>query len=199
MALVIHGTIKSTCTQRVVLTLLEKGVQPFGQVPVLVDGDLTLFESRAIARYLSLKFADQGTNLVGKNLREKGLINVWLEVESQEYNPQVQTIAVQKIFLPAKGGSTDEGKVADAVEKLKHVLDVYEAHLGKQEYLTGAEFSLADLVHIPYGNLLWPAGHADLITSRPNVKKWWERITSRPSWQTLSTDLVPNDKLSLKG
>jgi hypothetical protein len=28
-------------------------------------------------------------------------------------------------------------------------------------------------------------GEGDIFNSRPNVKKWWEKITSRSSWKTV--------------
>jgi len=44
---------------------------------------------------------------------------------------------------------------------------------------------LADIFHLPYGAWLVKLGHGNLFESRPNVKKWWERITSRPSWKAV--------------
>ncbi|CAF4249161.1 unnamed protein product, partial [Rotaria magnacalcarata] len=43
-------------------------------------------------------------------------------------------------------------------------------------------FTLADLFHLPYGTLLVTCGEGSLFESRPNVKAWWSKITSRPSW-----------------
>lgn len=77
MALQLHGAPYSTCTQRVLFAAYELGLevnlvmvdlmkgehkqpghlekQPFGQIPFLVDGDVHLYESRAIIRYLNEK------------------------------------------------------------------------------------------------------------------------------------------------
>jgi glutathione S-transferase len=48
---------------------------------------------------------------------------------------------------------------------------------------------LADLFHLPFGALLFKIGEGDLIESRPNVKKWWEKISSRSSWKTVQAML----------
>jgi glutathione S-transferase len=207
MTLIVHGFPFSTCTQRVLTTLeelnvkdyrlesvdLSKGahkspeflkLQPFGQIPVLQDGDLTIFESRAIVRYLSEKFAGQGTPLLGHNVKDKAVVSQWLEVESQNYNPAAAPIVFEKVFKSMMGTATDEAVVAEKTAKLEKVLDVYEAHLAKSKFLAGESFSLADLSHLPYTNMLvHAAGKAELITSRPHVSAWWSTISQRPAFQ----------------
>lgn len=86
MAIKVHGVAGSTCTKRVLTTLLEKNVsyelvpidfataenkqpaylarQPFGKVPVLEDDGYFVYESRAICKYIAKKYAGQGTKLV---------------------------------------------------------------------------------------------------------------------------------------
>lgn len=46
-------------------------------------------------------------------------------------------------------------------------------------------FTLADLFHLPYGTQLFDIGEDHFFESRPHVKDWWERITSRPSWKAV--------------
>lgn len=207
MAIIVHGAGFSTCTQRTLTTLAElnvndyklefvdmmKGVhkspeflkkQPFGQIPVLEDGDVQIFESRAIIRYLAEKFEGQGTPLLGKTVKDKALVSQWLEVESQNYNPPTAQIVYQRVFSSMFGSSCNEDVVTEQVAKLEKVLDVYEAHLSNNKYLAGDFFSLADLSHLPYTYLLVnAAGKSDLITSRPHVSAWWNDISSRPTFQ----------------
>ncbi|GJP30129.1 hypothetical protein CLOM_g22515 [Closterium sp. NIES-68] len=206
----IYGLKLSTCTKRVLTALEEKNFtdyevvtvdlskgeqksaefkkkQPFGVIPVLEDDEVELFESRAIARYVADRYADQGTNLLGSTLKERALVNLWLEVESQNYNPPISGLIAEKVFKLRKGLTTDEAKAAECKAKLSQVLDVYEARLALNDYLAGSFFSLADLVHLPYTAMLWVSGDSELVTSRPNVNKWWERISSRPAWQKVST------------
>jgi glutathione S-transferase len=207
MTVVVHGAAYSTCTQRLLTTLAELNVedyklesvdlskgahkspaflklQPFGQVPAMQDGDITIFESRAIARYLAEKYAGQGTALLGTTPKEKALVNQWWEVESQNFNPAASQIVYQKVFAPMFGAPCDEAVVAAQTAKLEKVLDVYEAHLAKSKFLAGDSFTLADLSHLPYTNMLVnAAGKADLFTSRPHVSAWWTAISQRPTFQ----------------
>ncbi|XP_068663917.1 glutathione S-transferase F13-like [Aristolochia californica] len=203
----LHGIPLSTCTSRVLACAYEKGVDvevvpvdlrsrehktpeflatknPFGEIPVLEDGDLTLFESRAINRYIATKYEGQGTDLLREgNLKEGALVGVWLEVESQNYNPAISGLVFELVIRPMHGGSPKEEVVKTQTEKLEKVLDVYEQRLTKSKYLAGDFFSLADLHHLPYTYYLMKTPKAEVINSRPHVKAWWEDITSRPAVQ----------------
>lgn len=86
MGLKLYGMRQATCTQRVLITLAEQGVdyefivvnlfageqrepshlekQPFGKIPVLDDDGFLIYESRAICKYLARKYADKGTKLI---------------------------------------------------------------------------------------------------------------------------------------
>ncbi|XP_068658799.1 glutathione S-transferase F13-like [Aristolochia californica] len=207
MALKLYGIPISTCTSRVLACAYEKGADveiipvnllagehktpeylatknPFAEIPVLEDGDLTLFESRAINRYIATKYKGQGTDLLREgNLKEAALVGVWLEVESQNYNPAISALVYELVIRPLHGDSPREEMVKTHSEKLEKVLDVYEQRLSKSKYLAGDFFSLADLHHLPYTKYLLKTPKAELINSRPHVKAWWEDITSRPAVQ----------------
>ncbi|CAK9872178.1 unnamed protein product [Sphagnum jensenii] len=207
-SLKVYGKAYSANVTRVLTTLAEKNVddyqmvpidlltganktpeylklQPFGQIPAFQDGDFTLYESRAIARYISDKYEGQGTALFGKTVRDKALVNQWLEVESQNYNPCVWKIVFECVFSQMfEGRPTNEAVVKEQLEKLEKILDVYEAQLTHHKYLAGDLFSLADLAHIPVtNNLINVAKKGELFASRKHLNAWWEDISSRPSWQ----------------
>ncbi|KAH7433034.1 hypothetical protein KP509_07G051300 [Ceratopteris richardii] len=83
-----------------------------------------------------------------------------------------------------KGAPTYMQIVNESLAKLEKVLDIYEDHLSKNEYLAGNFFSLADLSHIPFTHyLVNVAKKGEAITSRKHVNAWWLKISSRPSWQ----------------
>jgi len=206
----VYGMPYSTCTVRVLTTLAEKDeegyeivpidlqvgahkspeflkLQPFGVIPVLQDGNLTLFESRAIARYIAEKFEGKGTALFGKTVEERALVNQWLEVESHSFNPIIEPLVVQLVFAPMRGKEPVESVVKDHTYKLEKLLDIYEAHLSENKYLAGDFFSLADLSHIPYTfYLINVAKKGAAFTSRKHVNAWWEDISSRPAWKKVA-------------
>ncbi|EFJ34604.1 hypothetical protein SELMODRAFT_142654 [Selaginella moellendorffii] len=205
MAIKIYGIPMSTCTGRVLYTLKEKSLdyelvpvnlatgehkhpqflakQPFGQIPVLENEGLTLFESRAISRYIC-DLSPKGEPLYGKTPEDRALVEQWLEVESQNFNPPISTIVFQLVFSKFRGLTPDQEVVESNLKKLDSVLAIYESHLASQDYLAGSFFSLADLSHVPYLHyLINVAKKGDVVTSKKNVSAWWEKISSRPAWQ----------------
>lgn len=143
--------------------------------------------SRAIARYISNKYEDQGTPLFGATFQERALVNQWCEVESQHFNLPASLIVSQVAINPLYGLPIDKALVAKQATKLAIVLDVYERQLaGRDAYLAGSFFSMADLFHIPYMEYLVNYCGKDiqeLVTSHKNVNTWWTNISSRPSFQ----------------
>ncbi|CAD6272915.1 unnamed protein product [Miscanthus lutarioriparius] len=123
---------------------------PFGKVPVLEDGDLTLFESHAIARHVLRKHKPE---LLGTATWSSGtLVDVWFEAV-----------------------------VDENVEKLKKVLEVYEARLSKSKYLAGDFLSLADLSHFTIMHCFMATEYAALVEALPHVSAWWEGLAARPA------------------
>ncbi|CAL5190539.1 unnamed protein product [Lathyrus oleraceus] len=160
-------------------------LQPFGTVPVIQDGDYTLYESRAIMRYYAEKYRSQGVELLGKTIEEKGLIEQWLEVEAHSYNPSAYNLTVHVLFPALAASKTSDPKVIEESEaKLGKVLDIYEERLSESKYLAGDFFSLADLSHLPFTDyIVNNMGKGYLIKDRKHVSAWWDDISSRPSWK----------------
>ncbi|KAI3975259.1 hypothetical protein MKX01_033499 [Papaver californicum] len=215
MALKLYGIPMSTCTTRAMICLHEKEVEfelvpvdlytgehkqpsylsknPFGQVPLLEDDDLTLFESRAITRYVSEKYEKTGIDLLRKaNIKEAALVNQWIEIESQHYNTVILPIIYEIFVSPITGQSPDKTVIDANVEKLGKVLDIYEDRLSNNKYLAGDFYSLADLHHLSYTYYMMKTEWASLINSRPHVKAWWEDISSRPAFVKVAQGMTFN-------
>ncbi|KAK4490236.1 hypothetical protein RD792_000896 [Penstemon davidsonii] len=159
--------------------------QPFGQVPAFEDESINHFESRAISKYVCDKYANQGNKgLFATNPLEKASIDQWLEAEGQNFNPPSSVLVFQLAFAPRMKIKQDENLIKLNEAKLAKVLDVYERRLGESRYLAGDEFTLADLSHLPNSQYLVNGTTvAELFTSRKNVERWWDEISSRESWK----------------
>lgn len=199
----LYGDKIATCTMRVQVVLEELGAayelvnvslaagehkapdhlarQPFGKVPALEDGDLTLFESRCICRYLARDTPLGG----GDDAHRAALVDNWVEVEGHTYGPPVSAIVFETVFKSMLfGGKPDEAVVDKSLAQLERVLDVYDARLRDNMYLAGDNLSIADLVHLPYTvYLVEKAGVVEPFEKRPNVWRWLSSLRELRSWK----------------
>lgn len=152
-------------------------------------------ESRAITSYLAEKYKETGCDLLRQNdLKEAALVKVWMEVESQQYDPAIRPIVYQYFVLPMQGKTADQAIIDENLQKLGKVLDVYEARLGTTKYLAGDFYSLADLHHQSYTFYFMKTPWASLINERPKVKAWWEDISSRPAFKKVAEAMTFGEK-----
>jgi glutathione S-transferase len=202
----LYGHPMSTCVRKVLTTLSEKGHeadfvlvdlmkgehkqpahlarQPFGKVPALDDGGFWLHESRAIIRYLDEKLS--GPKLTPADIKDRALMEQWISVEYSYFSPAAMKIIMELVFHKMGGQTPNMEIVKAGREEVGHTLDITEKTLAKQEFLGGKIFSLADISWMPYVQYLFVAEQGDLITSRPGVKAWWERVSTRPSWKKIA-------------
>ncbi|KAG2239300.1 hypothetical protein Bca52824_090160 [Brassica carinata] len=207
MVVKLYGQVTAACPQRVLLCFLEKEIefeivhvdldtleqkkpehllrQPFGQVPAIEDGDFKLFESRAIARYYATKYADQGTNLLGKSLEHRAIVDQWADVETHYFNVLAFPIVLNLVIKPRLGEECDVVLVEETKVKLEVVLDIYENRLASNRFLAGDEFTMADLTHMPAMGHLMGTDVNRMVKARVNMNRWWEDITARPAWKKL--------------
>ncbi|KAJ7081250.1 glutathione S-transferase, partial [Mycena epipterygia] len=164
-------------------------IPPFGQVPMIDDGGFILYESRAICRYLAEKYAAQGTPLIPTGLKEKALFEQAASVEFANFLPHVRNVGMESVWKHRYNIPVDEAALAQAVSELSVKLDVYEVILAKQKFIGGNDFTLADIFHLCYTPLLAEAG-IKIMTSegRPNVTRWWNSISTQPTWVQLKAD-----------
>jgi glutathione S-transferase len=156
--------------------------QPFAKIPAIEHDGLTLFESRAIARYIGEAFP--GESFIPTGAKERALVDQWLSVEQMEFFPVAHTLVLQLVILPAMGmGAPDPGVVEDLRVNLAPVLAVLDRALEGKNYLVGEKFSLADMAYMPDLEYLHVGGEGSRIAKFPNVTRWWKAISARPAWR----------------
>jgi glutathione S-transferase len=85
-----------------------------------------------------------------------------------------------------KGLPTDQSVLEFAIDGLTKKLAIFDTILGKQAYMGGENFSLIDIFYMPIMRVLYKAGNGDLIETLPNVNAWWQKVSTRESWQKVT-------------
>jgi glutathione S-transferase len=145
--------------------------QPFGQVPWLTDGDLTIFESGAILLHL----AEKSPALMPTDRRGRAEVTAWVIAALNSVDLPSQPWALFR-FMGFPGEAPEAKFVEDF---LKARLDRMDAVLAGREWLVGDRFSVADLL---MADVLRPVDRFDGLANHPHCRDFVARATSRPSF-----------------
>jgi glutathione S-transferase len=155
-------------------------INPNGMVPTLVDGTLNLWESRAILQYLASKKPAAG--LLGKNESERIDIVRWQCWDAAHLSAQVGVLIWENMLKSMFGvGVPDQKAVAAAMEQVKRFCGVLDTSLKGKKYLVGDSLTVADLTIAATFTYAGPLNIP--VSSFPNLKAWFERITALDAWK----------------
>jgi len=155
-------------------------LNPNGLVPTLVDGNLVLWESRAIAQHLASKKPDAG--LLGRDEVQRADIARWQCWDAGHVMPNMFTL-VWEVLVKAmlKLGPPDQPAVDRAYEQIGRFLGVLDASLKGRQYLVGETLTLADLTvaaSFTYADALkLPVGDF------PQMQDWFARMRALEAWK----------------
>jgi glutathione S-transferase len=154
-------------------------LSPFGKVPVLVDGAVTMSESVAIIQYLLLHYGDHVLQPDSAS-PDYGSFLQWLHFGESTLMGAVSAIAQHSTLLPEV--ERDPRALARARRQLGHYARVLDEELGRHAYLVGDEFTAADIVvgYDFYITKLFRVFPEDC----PNLSAWFDRLMARPAYQT---------------
>lgn len=145
-------------------------LNPFHQVPVLVDGALRLVESLAILDYLEYAYPQQPLTPVAP-----------VAYGQMKMVELVITTQLMPKLLATAAASTTAAGLARAQTDLAVPLAFLERTLGQDLYFAGAHLSLADVVAGCAIPLFVHLGVS--LETYPALTRWHQRIIARPHWQ----------------
>lgn len=143
----------------VVNTPAYRAMNPNGLVPVLQDGDFTLWESNAILRYLCER---QGRGMPA-DIRVRADANRWLDWQQTTLNRASVGAFVQWIRTPAD--RRDSAAIEASVRATEPLFGWLDAHLAQRAHMVGDGVSVADFpilceIHrwfgLPQARPAWP-------------------------------------------
>lgn len=145
--------------------------QPFGQVPFLTDGEITLFESGACLLHL----AQKSEVLMPREAVGAAEVLQWVISALNS----VEMVSVPWWFLEVTGAK-ENGLTGWLESRLAHV----ERVLGEREWLAAGRFTVADLLMAD----VLRVGRVRGFGVRPATEAYVARITARPAFQKAHAD-----------
>jgi glutathione S-transferase len=162
-------------------------VNPNGKVPVLVDDDFILWESRAINAYLASRHPEG--NLYPPDPRQRALVDQWSLWQAIHLGPAMQKVGFERFVKSRYGlGQPDEAAAAASHKETLRYLAVLETRLAGRRWVVD-DLSLADFALASTFMLRKPAGIS--LNDFPAVAAWIERVEALDSWQRAIAPLPP--------
>lgn len=152
-------------------------LNPNAMVPVIRDGDFTLWESNTIIRYLATQYGDGA--LYPAQARARANVDQWIDWQASDLN-RAWSYAFMSLVRQSPAHQDSQALKAGCAEWARY-MQVLDKQLDKTgAYVAGDGFSLAD---IPIGLSVnrWfetPFDHPHL----PAVSAYYERLTVRPGF-----------------
>lgn len=164
-----------------------KAMNPNARVPTLKDGDFVLWESHAIIRYLSAKYA-AGT-LAPTDVRARAVADQWTDWTATSFQPA--WIGVFQALVRTPPADRDTDLIARQVEATNACFAIIDARLAKTPFLAGETLTYAD---IAAGVSLY-RWYDMQVERRPfaRVEDWHRRLLERPAF--VAGVCVPYDDL----
>ncbi len=157
-------------------TVLE--LNPKQQVPVLVDGDVTVYDSTIILEYLEDRHPTPA--LYPPDPGRRAVCRV-MEAAADEIFFAFVWELIREVFYKPDGNGRDETAVAAAKAGIAAHYDRLERQLGEQPYLCG-DVSVADIGYFMMITSATSLGQG-FTDAHPGLQAWYVRVLARPAFQ----------------
>jgi glutathione S-transferase len=156
-------------------------IHPFGKIPALRHGELTLCESRAICFYIDHAFA--GPPLAPRDPVAGAQTEQWISLVSTAVDPLLVRRYLAAYFFPGTPDGTPDRTVIDpALPKMAMHFAVLDRAVAGTGHLVGDAFTLADINLLPilfYLDKL-PESRV-MLRDAANLHAYWRRHCERAS------------------
>jgi glutathione S-transferase len=205
--LILHGFPASTYMRTARLACEEKGVpytiaeidpgsdshravHPFFKMPAMTHGDVRLFETFAIGRYVDEAFA--GPALQPSDTAARAVMTQWATALIDYVYPSVvRGLILPRLVYPQRGTPVDEDAVKENIPTIEAHLTVVDEALGQSQFLAGNAVSLADFFFTP------PLAYMPMTPEGPgilekfgNITRWQATMSSRESFGATQPQLA---------
>ncbi|HUN72503.1 MAG TPA: glutathione S-transferase family protein [Steroidobacteraceae bacterium] len=151
-----------------------RALQPFGQVPILMEEDLVLFESGAIV----LHIGERSETLLPKEPGARARAMQWVIAALNSIEPFVMNVALIDLFYANEEWA--KLRRPGAVQFLQRRLTSLSRSLGDKPFLDGERFTAGDLV---MSTVLRILKNTDIVSRDARLAAYVERCTARPAFK----------------
>ena len=155
-----------------------RALDPHGRVPVLEDGELAIWESHAILRYLAPRYG-QGI-FWADDPAARSHVDRWMEWSQTALQPTFLN-GVFWGYYRTPEPQRDWPAIRKSLDDCADLFRGLESVLANQSFLAGDQLTLAD---IPAGASLYRYFELDIERPNlPNVEAWYLRLQQRPAYR----------------
>lgn len=149
---------------------------PNAMVPLLEDGDFTLWESNVIVRYLGARHGGT-TGFYPQDLRQRFDAERWMDWQQTTLNPAGRDAFLQLIRVPPDKRS--QAAIDASITATEPLLEMLEAHLAKHAFMAGDRVGMADVPIACEIHRWW--GLPLQRPARPHLQRWYEGLCALPA------------------
>ena len=151
-----------------------RAINPMGEVPVLVQGDLVMTQSGVIQDHVSRMTG----RLLGKSEADRREVWRWILWDNHKFSGQIGPARFLGNFLPE--AKRPAGVVPFLQGRLRAAYGTLDAHLAARDWIVGDGPTIADTACCGY--LYYPEPFGFDRSDWPAIDRWLERIAELPGW-----------------
>jgi glutathione S-transferase len=156
-----------------------RALNPHGRVPVIVDGDVTVWESHTILRYLAARYGRE--SFWSEDAATRSRWERWMDWAQTTLQPDFLT-GVFWGFYRTPQAQRDMRAVNEKIRHCAAHFQLLDAILANRPFLLGDRLTLAD---VPAGAHLYRYFNIDIARPHvPNVECWYRTLQERPAYRT---------------
>jgi glutathione S-transferase len=159
---------------------------PQATVPVLLDGELAIWDSSVIAEYI----ADLSPQ--AKLMGEEPVARAGIRL-MHTYSDRIAGLGLRDVIFERRSKSVaeqDQQRIEQGSQQWEKTLDWLEAAYGQGSYMAGDAFSVADCALIPRLSLAEAYGLPLDGTRHPKLADWLERMRKRTSYSATKPSIA---------
>jgi glutathione S-transferase len=166
-------------------------IHPFGKIPVMRHGDVTLCESKAIATYIDRAF--DGPKVIPEDARGAAETEKWVSLINTQIDPiMVRKYLVNHFFPKTADGKPDRAAIEAALPEMRTQINILDCAVSASGHLAGNGFTFADIDLLPilYYIQKFPEGEA-MVKEARSLAAYFAKHSERPCYKATIPPPMP--------